>query len=89
MKRDRPVFIGLTGPSGSGKTHVANKIIEGLASEGFEAKIIPMDMFHVENTIDLFRKLGTYDHPKFIDVPEIKRVLQDLSGRKTTKNILC
>jgi uridine kinase/adenylate cyclase class IV len=80
MKKDGPKFIFLTGASGSGKTPIAQEIADAL-----DAKVINMDDFFAENTPELFKRYETYDLLDFIDLPEITRVLEDISNGQSTK----
>ena len=73
--------MGLAGPPAAGKSWLAEHLVESLVSRGYSACILPMDGFHLDNSILEARGLlprkgspATFDVLGFIEL--VKRAKQ-------------
>ena len=80
---DQRAVVGLAGPPAAGKSWLAEHLVEGLASRGYSACILPMDGFHLDNSILQARGLlarkgcpATFDVLGFIEL--VKRAKQSM-----------
>lgn len=48
---DRRLLIGVAGPPAAGKSTIAEALCDRLISEKIAAKVVPMDGFHLDNTV--------------------------------------
>ena len=74
-------IVGLAGPPAVGKSWLAEHLVEGLISRGYSACVLPMDGFHLDNSILEARGLlarkgcpATFDVLGFIEL--VKRAKQ-------------
>ena len=83
---DQRAVVGLAGPPGAGKSWLAEHLVEGLVSRGYSACILPMDGFHLDNSILQARGVlarkgcpATFDVLGFIElVKRAKKSMGDL-----------
>ena len=80
---DQRAVVGLAGPPAAGKSWLAEHLVEGLVSRGYSACILPMDGFHLDNSILQARGLlarkgcpATFDVLGFIEL--VKRAKQSM-----------
>ena len=80
---DQRAVVGLAGPPAAGKSWLAKHLVEGLVSRGYSACILPMDGFHLDNSILQARGLlarkgcpATFDVLGFIEL--VKRAKQSM-----------
>lgn len=50
-KSGRRRMVALAGPPASGKSTLAAALVEGLTAQGLTAQLVPMDGFHLDNSI--------------------------------------
>ena len=74
-------LVGLAGPPAAGKSWLAERLVESLVSRGYSACVLPMDGFHLDNSIlevqGLLPRKGnpaTFDVLGFIEL--VKRAKQ-------------
>jgi fructokinase len=80
--KDRPrTVIAVAGPPASGKSTIAKDLAATLTEKGIPAKVVPMDGFHLDNSIlhqrGLFARKGapeTFDAEGFIALIERLRL---------------
>lgn len=68
-------IVAIVGPPGSGKSTIAKALVPLVAQAGFIAQVVPMDGFHLDNSILLDRNLmdvkgspGTFDVRGFAEL---------------------
>ncbi len=65
----RRTLVGLAGPPAAGKSWLAGNLVEGLVSRGYSACVLPMDGFHLDNSIlDVRGLLARKGSPATFDV---------------------
>lgn len=74
------ILVGVTGPPGVGKSTLSTQLCKRLVDDGHAAAIIPMDGFHLDNSIlrdrDLLHRKGapeTFDVMGFIGLAQALR----------------
>lgn len=73
LPKDRRVIVAIAGPPASGKSTLADALAKRLNDEGTVAQVVPMDGFHLDNSVlsarDLLHRKGapeTFDAQGFI-----------------------
>ena len=65
----RRTLVGLAGPPAAGKSWLAGNLVESLVSRGYSACVLPMDGFHLDNSIlDVRGLLARKGSPATFDV---------------------
>lgn len=77
---NRRCLVGLAGAPGSGKSTLADNVAQGLADTGAQVQVVPMDGFHLDNSLltkrDLLESKGT---PESFDFGGFQRLILALA----------
>ena len=79
-KKGQRHVIAITGPPGSGKSTIANGLIPLISQAGSIAEVVPMDGFHLDNSILAERNLIDFKGaPSTFDVRGFTKLISRLS----------
>jgi pantothenate kinase len=76
-------FVAIAGPPGSGKSTLSQALFEELSSRGEAVKVVPMDGFHLDNSVlikkDLLARKGA---PETFDVMGMIKLIERLADNE-------